>query len=109
MPLTLSRKKVLSIAASVSLLVTALAVLSPQGLSEYRRLSNEATRLHEQNGHLRQEIAQKRAEIAALRTSRRFQEKVVREDLGFVRPGEQLIIVETNAPAGGSVAQTGRR
>lgn len=105
----LSRKKVLSLAATVSLGVTALAVLSPQGLSEYRRLSNEAARLRDQNAGLREEIAQKRAEIDALKGSTRFQEKVVREDLGYVRPGEQLIIVETQGGGAASVAQTGRR
>jgi cell division protein FtsB len=89
-----TRKHILFLAAAAALAVTAVAVVSPQGLGHYRRLANEAERARQQNGALREENARRHAEIEALRSNRRFQEKVVREDLGFVVPGEQLFVVE---------------
>jgi cell division protein FtsB len=97
---------VLTLAAVVSLGVGSVALLSEQGLAHHRRLANEAQRLKQQNAVLAADNAQKRSEIAALKQSRRFQEKVVREDLGYVQPGEQLYLVEPRAP--GEPAGKGR-
>ncbi|MBI5498292.1 MAG: septum formation initiator family protein [Deltaproteobacteria bacterium] len=97
---SLSRKQVLSLATVVAALVAAVALLSEQGLPNHRRLANEADRLRQQNRVLREENRVRRDEIASLRGNRRYQEKVVREDLGYVKPGEQLYIVDT--PAAGS-------
>ncbi|MEW5852973.1 MAG: septum formation initiator family protein [Myxococcota bacterium] len=104
--LNLTRKQVLLLGVVASLLVVATAVLSPQGLAQYRRLSNEAEGLRKQNAELRLENERKRAEVEALKNSRRYQEKVVREDLGYVNPGEKLFIVEGVGEAKTPPAQT---
>lgn len=90
----LSRKSVLRVAVAVSLTFAGVALLSDQGIAQRRRLANEAARLQQQNEALRGETVARRKEIAALQQSRRFQEKVVREDLGYVQPGEQLYLVD---------------
>lgn len=100
-----TRRTIVGTAVAASALVCGVAVLSPQGLGQYRRLANEVSRLKEQNEALAVENAQRRRELEALQHSRTVQEKVVREDLGYVRPGEQLYIV--NLPADSLPAATG--
>ena len=90
----LSRKIVLRVAVAVSLTFAGVALLSDQGLAQRRRFVNEAARLKQQNVVLKAETTARRGEITALKESRRFQEKVVREDLGYVQSGEQLYLVD---------------
>jgi cell division protein FtsB len=99
-----TRKQVLLAAFLAAMVVAALAVFSPQGLAHYRRLSNEAARLHAENEVIRAENQRRRQELEALKANPAYQEKVVREELGFVKPGEKLLIVEGTAgvPEGAS-------
>ncbi len=101
--MSVQRKTILLAAVGFSTVVVGVAVLGPQGLPQLRRLSNEAGRLSKQNTALEAENAQLRTDIEALRSSPRMQEKVVREELGYVKPGEQLWTVtpatDASAPA----------
>lgn len=79
----------------VSLVLSALFV--DGGVARHERLHEELTRLEALNEELEQDNIQLRKEIEALKHDPRHVERVVREELGFVKPDEVIFIVPSEA------------
>lgn len=81
----------------MALAAAALAIVSAadgRGFRRYLRLRQEAVDLGERNQSLREQNQRYRAEIEALRGDRAALEQAVREELGYVRPGEIVLNLE---------------
>lgn len=79
----------------VSLVLSALFV--DGGVARHERLHEELSRLETLNEDLEKDNAQLRKEIEALKHDPRHVERVVREELGFVRPDEVIFIVPSDS------------
>lgn len=93
---------VLGLAAAAGLF--AYSWLGPQSGGKRAALEAELQRLREENRSLAEENRRLDLEIRALRDNRAYQEKVIRDALGLVRPGELLFRLEPEAPDGGPPA-----
>jgi cell division protein FtsB len=71
-----------------------VSVADGRGFRRYLRLRGEAAELQSRNAQLRAQNQRHRAEIEALRDDRAALERAVREELGYVRPGEIVLNVE---------------
>jgi cell division protein FtsB len=71
-----------------------LQLFGERGLAQYRRLSREQIELQERNRRLAGEIRQMKLEVERLREDDVFLEKAAREDLGMVRKGELVFVIE---------------
>ena len=71
-----------------------LQVFGEQGLVRYRQLQRELRDLRERNARLARQIRQMRLEVSRLRDDDVTLERVARQDLGMVRPGELVFVVE---------------
>jgi cell division protein FtsB len=84
----------------VWLVVLAAAVLAivsvadGRGFRRYLRFRQEAVDLESRNQGLREQNQRYRGEIEALRGDRAALERAVREELGYVRPGEIVLNLE---------------
>ena len=65
-----------------------------RGFRRYLRLEQDAADLESRNRQLREQNARLRPEIDALRGERSALEQAVREELGYVRPGEIVVNLE---------------
>jgi cell division protein FtsB len=64
-----------------------------QARRQYAALAADVMRVHSENARLRREIAR-------LRTDPDTIEELARRELGFIRPGERVVIIRDAAPAG---------
>ena len=64
------------------------------GFRRSLRLSRDIDALKTRNQKLRADNAALRKDIALIRTDKRAQERVIREELGFVKPDELVMTVE---------------
>lgn len=71
-----------------------LQFFGERGLAQYRRLKRERVELSERNHKLAAEIRQMRLEVERLREDDVYLEKAAREDLGMVRKGELVFVIE---------------
>lgn len=74
----------------VAIIAVPLLVLDERGLPRYRALHEEAAQLERQNEALRMEVRSLGREVEALRTDEAAVERIARDELGMVRPGEIL-------------------
>lgn len=86
-----------SIIALVALIVGAL--FGDRGLLHLLDQRQRAEALAHEIEELKAENAQLAAEIAALRSDPRAIERIAREELGLVRPGETVFLVRDPGPA----------
>lgn len=94
------RRLVLGSALVIAAIVVAFALFGAAGLRHYRRLSAEAKTLAEQNHALTEENRRLAEEIERLKHDRAYLEKVARDQLGHVRPGDTVYLVPPgDAPA----------
>ena len=63
-------------------------ILSEDGLPRYRRLQDQLTRIRRDNVELRRDIERLNREVDSLRTDPAAIERIARDELGLVRPGE---------------------
>ena len=70
------------------LLLIIFAFLYLPGLSRYQELRNEEDRLSKELGELENQIKSLQKEKELLQKDQVYLEKVIREELGVVRPGE---------------------
>jgi cell division protein FtsB len=63
-------------------------ILSEEGLPRYRRLSEQLQRLRSQNVELARNIERLNREVNALRSDPAAIERIARDELGLVQPGE---------------------
>jgi len=71
-----------------------LQFFGERGLAQYRRLKRERVELRVRNRKLAGEIRQMKLEVERLREDDVFLEKAAREDLGMVRKGELVFVIE---------------
>lgn len=71
-----------------------LQLFGERGLAQYRRLKRERVELRVRNRRIAGEIRQMKLEVERLREDDVFLEKAAREDLGMVRKGELVFVIE---------------
>lgn len=74
--------------------LTLFSLADADGFRRYFRLRGELQTLEEKNRALEQVNSGLSREISALRSDKRVMERVVREELGFIRPGELVFNLE---------------
>jgi cell division protein FtsB len=82
-------------------LVVGLGVLwsvVSQGFEELAEAEAECARLEVEKHRLEQRISELEATLEALRTDPGAVESLARRELGWVRPGEEVVLVATPAP-----------
>lgn len=79
-----------------ALALTLVSIADADGFRRYFRLRGELRTLEEKNAALEQANAVLAREIGALRSDKKAMERVVREELGFIKPGE--IVLNLEAP-----------
>jgi cell division protein FtsB len=65
-----------------------LRMLDAQGLPRYRALKSELSNVEETNTRMRQELRELSASVDALRTDPAAIERIARDELGMLKPGE---------------------
>lgn len=72
-------------------LVVPLRILESAGLPRYRVLRAEKVRIERHNQEIQRQIRTLRSQVAALRHDRQAIERIARDELGMVRPGERVV------------------
>ena len=93
-------------------LLILFAFLYLPGLSRYQELRQEEERLSKDLVDINQKIKQLNEEKELLQKDQAYLEKVIREELGLVRPGEmvyKLVPEETSQPASKTSSQSAPR
>lgn len=94
------RRLVLGAAIAIAVIVVGMAVFGTEGLKQYRRLNAEAAALTEQNQALVEENRRLTEEVKRLKSDPAYLEKVARDQLGHVSPGETVYLVpDPDTPA----------
>jgi cell division protein FtsB len=91
----------LTLALVGALALAALAFLTSvvgQGFEELARVRAERRRLSEEKTRLERRVAELHATLEAVRSSPEATESLARRDLGWVRPGETVIVFATPTP-----------
>lgn len=73
-----------------ALVLAAMSALSPNGLRKAWRFGKEIERLRAENAAIEAENERLRRDIQNLHASPAYLERVARDELGLVRPGEVL-------------------
>ncbi|MBI3184728.1 MAG: septum formation initiator family protein [Myxococcales bacterium] len=89
------RRKLLWGAVAVAGLLALVSASDPKGFRRYQRLRAEVESLEERNRRVLEEKRALAREIEALRADRCALERAVREELGFVKPGEVVVSLES--------------
>ncbi|MFH2007785.1 MAG: septum formation initiator family protein [bacterium] len=71
-----------------------LQFFGDKGLSQYRRLRREWSELHKRNHTRAEEIRHMKLEVQRLRDDDAALEKAARQDLGMVRKGELVFVIQ---------------
>ena len=87
---------------AVSILALAYAIIGNNGYLELRRRESKNHELRTKADELRRENKEILGEIRALKSDPKAIEKIAREELGMVKPGE--VKITTNPARQGSVA-----
>ena len=74
----------------LAIVAVPLRILDAQGLPRYRALSTELSEVKNHNARLRREVRDLEREVRALRTDPAAIERIARDELGMVRPGEMV-------------------
>jgi cell division protein FtsB len=88
------RRKLLGVAAVVAAVLTLASAADARGFRRYLRLRQDVESLQTRNGELAAQNALLRKEIDALRKDPAALERAVREELGYVKPGEVVFHLE---------------
>jgi cell division protein FtsB len=78
----------------MAFLLAAASAVNAGGFRRYWRLRRDLTVLTERNRQLTEENRALLREIEAMRGNSKALERAAREELGFVKPGEVVLIVE---------------
>ena len=88
------RRQLLWAAAAVAAVLAAFSAAAEGGFRRYLKLASDVRGLKDRNAMLAQKNAQLAREIEAMRDDSQALERAAREELGFVRPGELVFILE---------------
>ncbi|MEN9800022.1 MAG: hypothetical protein RL653_3719 [Pseudomonadota bacterium] len=75
-------------------LLVVVSVMDGRGFRRYLRLQQDVQSLQERNRAVEEQNKVLRAEVEALKRDPRALERAVREELGYVKPGEIVVNVE---------------
>lgn len=86
----------LAVAGLIALLVASLPLelFSEKGFKHYLRLQKELSALRERNERLERGVSRLQREISELRHDDQELERVARDELGLIREGEVVFVVE---------------
>jgi cell division protein FtsB len=84
--------------ASLILLLSVYAIIGERGVFHLWRLRGEKAQLDEQNFRLQKENEALRQRISRLRHDDSYLEKIAREELNLVRPGEVIYRFSSSQP-----------
>ncbi|MCY1023112.1 FtsB family cell division protein [Pyxidicoccus sp. MSG2] len=90
-----ARQKFLVVAVGVAGALSLLSVADAKGFRRYMSLRQDVDSLHERNRSLAEQNEALREEINALRKDPSALERSVREELGYVKPGEMVFHLES--------------
>lgn len=93
--MTAARRKFLVVAVGVAGALSLLSVADAKGFRRYLSLKQDVDALHERNRVLAGQNEALREEINALRKDPAALERAVREELGYVKPGELVFHLES--------------
>ncbi|MFZ9887380.1 MAG: FtsB family cell division protein [Myxococcota bacterium] len=94
-------EKMLLLCASVAAFVAGWQVVSPSGLAQVRARAEDAEALRQDVAGLERENARLEAEAKRLQDGEQGSaglESVVREELGWIRPDEHLLLLPAEEP-----------
>lgn len=91
-------RQVVWAAVVVALALAVTSAFAEGGFRRYAKLQQDVKSLKERNQRLAEENARLRREAEALRTDPAAMERVAREELGFVKPGELVFNLSEPAP-----------
>lgn len=89
-----ARQKLLSVAA-VAVALSLVSVVDAKGFRRYLKLRGDVNALQERNSALAAQNEALLREIQALREDPAALERAVREELGYVKPGEIVFHLES--------------
>jgi cell division protein FtsB len=90
----LNAKKLRWLSVLVAAGLTLISAVDAKGFRRYFRLRREMQTLTEKNAQLAIDNANLTKQIEALRKDPRALERAAREELGFVKPGEIVLVAE---------------
>lgn len=93
--MTAARRKFLVVAVGVAGALSLFSVADAKGFRRYLSLKQDVDALHERNRVLADQNEALREEINALRKDPAALERAVREELGYVKPGELVFHLES--------------
>jgi len=76
-----------------------LSSIVTHGFQEVARAEQERQQLEDEKARLEQSIKELEQTLGALRTNPEAVESLARRELGWIRPGEQVILIATPTPA----------
>ena len=94
--------KRLPIIVLIAAAIAGLGLLSSivtQGFQELARTEQERQRLEDEKRRLENSISELETTLGVLRSSPEAIESLARRDLGWIRPGEKVILITTPTPA----------
>ncbi len=71
-----------------------LHILDAQGLPRYRALRSELQKIEDANARTRREVEALRREVDSLKSDPHSVERIARDELGMVRPGELVFLFD---------------
>lgn len=93
----MSRKLVMTFSIGLAVLIVALALFGATGLRRYQKLRAEAAALSLQNQKFNEENKRLNEEVRRLKNNMQYIQKMARDDLGQIKPGETVFLVPSEA------------
>ena len=90
LPVHISQRHLLYFLGGLILLLAVVTILGERGAIHLWRLRGEKSRIDEQNYRLQKENEALRQRVSRIRNDNHYLEKLAREELNLVRPGEVI-------------------
>src|SRR5918993_985791 len=90
LPFHISQRHLLYLLGGLILLLAVVTVVGERGAIHLWRLRGEKSRIDEQNYRLQKENEVLRQQVSRIRNDNHYLEKLAREELNLVRPGEVI-------------------
>jgi cell division protein FtsB len=90
LPFHISQRHLLYVLGGLILLLAVVTVLGERGAIHLWRLRGEKSKIDEQNYRLQKENEALRQRVSRIRNDNHYLEKLAREELNLVRPGEVI-------------------
>ncbi len=97
----------LLLAIAALLVLGLLSSIITQGFEELARAEEERTTLEERKDELSESITELEATLEAVRTDPEAVESMARRELGWVRPGDRVVLLATPTPLPSPAVLTG--